>query len=59
MLEARKRVGNVTFAGADAGWSPYLHAAVDEAFRAVSEFQNPTSTSETGMAGAGAGAGGK
>jgi len=35
---ARQRVGNVTIANSDAAWTAYAHAAVDEAYRAVSEF---------------------
>ncbi len=34
---ARKRVGRVAFANADAAWDPYAHAAIDEARRAVDE----------------------
>lgn len=33
----RQRVGNVTIAGADAGWLPYLPTAIGEASRAVDE----------------------
>jgi spermidine dehydrogenase len=36
---ARRRVGNVTIANSDAGWSAYAHSAIDEAYRAVSEFE--------------------
>jgi spermidine dehydrogenase len=35
---ARRRVGNVTIANSDAGWSAYAHSAIDQAYRAVSEF---------------------
>ncbi len=34
---ARKRVGRIAFANADAAWDPYVHAAIDEARRAVEE----------------------
>ena len=34
---ARKRVGRIAFANADAAWDPYVHAAIDEARRAVDE----------------------
>ncbi len=34
---ARVRVGNVTIANSDAAWTPYAHAAMDEAHRAVDE----------------------
>ena len=36
-LAARARAGNVTFANADAGWTPFAHAAIDQAHRAVGE----------------------
>ena len=34
---ARRRAGRVAFAGSDAGWDPYAHAAIDQAQRAVDE----------------------
>ncbi|MBZ6067576.1 NAD(P)-binding protein [Aeromonas schubertii] len=34
---ARQPVGQVAIANSDAGWSPYAHAAIDEAWRAVKE----------------------
>ncbi|MGO1462510.1 MAG: NAD(P)-binding protein [Oleiphilaceae bacterium] len=34
---ARKRHGQIAIANSDAGWSPYMHAAIDEAWRAVNE----------------------
>lgn len=34
---ARRRVGRVAFANADAAWDPYAHTAIDEARRAVEE----------------------
>ena len=34
---ARKPVGHVAIANSDAAWSAYAHAAIDEAYRAVSE----------------------
>jgi len=34
---ARKPVGHVSIANSDAAWSAYVHAAIDEAFRAVRE----------------------
>ncbi len=34
---ARRRVGRIAFANADAAWDPYAHAAIDEAHRAVGE----------------------
>lgn len=36
---ARQRAGRVTMANADAGWSPYAHAAIDQAWRAVRELE--------------------
>ena len=33
----RQPVGQVAIANSDAGWSPYAHAAIDEAWRAVEE----------------------
>jgi len=36
-LAARARAGNVAFANADAGWTPFAHAAIDQAHRAVGE----------------------
>ncbi len=33
----RQPIGNITIANSDAGWSPYAHAAIDEAWRAVNE----------------------
>jgi spermidine dehydrogenase len=35
---ARQRCGNVTIANCDAAWSAYAHAAIDQARRAVDEF---------------------
>jgi spermidine dehydrogenase len=40
MRRARRRVGNVTIANSDAGWSAYAHAAIDQAHRAVSELKS-------------------
>ena len=34
---ARRRVGRVSIANADAGWEAYAHVAIDEAYRAVGE----------------------
>ncbi|WNK20729.1 NAD(P)-binding protein [Halomonas piscis] len=34
---ARQRHGRIAIANSDAGWSPYMHAAIDQAFRAVDE----------------------
>jgi len=34
---ARRRVGNVAIAGSDAAWTPYTHAAIEQADRAVGE----------------------
>lgn len=34
---ARRRAGRVAFAGSDADWNPYAHAAIDQAQRAVDE----------------------
>lgn len=34
---ARQPVGNITIANSDSDWSPYAHAAVDQAWRAVNE----------------------
>ncbi len=34
---ARRRAGRVAFAGSDADWNPYAHAAIDQAHRAVDE----------------------
>ena len=31
-------VGRVTIANSDAAWSAYAHSAIDEAYRAVTEF---------------------
>ena len=39
---ARQRFGNITFANADAGASAYTHTAIDEAARAVAEFDAPS-----------------
>lgn len=33
----QKRVGNIFIAGSDAAWMPYVHGAVDQAYRAVNE----------------------
>jgi spermidine dehydrogenase len=38
---ARRPAGRVTMANADAGWSPYAHAAIDQAWRAVGELTTP------------------
>lgn len=35
---ARKKVGQVTIANSDSAWSAYAHSAIDEAYRAVTEF---------------------
>jgi spermidine dehydrogenase len=32
-------VDNVTIANSDAGWAAYAHAAIDQAYRAVSELK--------------------
>ncbi|MDO9322753.1 MAG: NAD(P)-binding protein [Pseudomonas sp.] len=37
MQLARKPLGQVTIANSDSGWDPYLHGAVDQAWRAVTE----------------------
>lgn len=34
---ARQAHGQVAIANSDSGWSPYMHAAIDEAWRAVNE----------------------
>lgn len=34
---ARQKVGNIAISGSDSDWNPYAHAAIDQAFRAVSE----------------------
>ena len=34
---ARKPFKNITIANSDAAWIPYMHAAIDEAHRAVNE----------------------
>ena len=34
---ARARAGNVAIANSDAGWTPFAHAAIDQAHRAVGE----------------------
>lgn len=39
MRLARQPVGQITIANSDAGWSPYAHAAIDQAWRAVKELQ--------------------
>jgi spermidine dehydrogenase len=36
---AHRRVGRIAIANSDAGWSPYVHAAIDEAHRAVGELR--------------------
>ena len=38
---ARARAGNVAIANADAGWTPFAHAAIDQAHRAVGELLDP------------------
>ena len=43
ILLARKPVGRIVIANSDAGWSPYAHAAIDQAWRAVSELQSMAS----------------
>ena len=40
---ARTRAGNVAIANADAGWTPFAHAAIDQAHRAVGELLDPVS----------------
>ena len=40
---ARQRHGNIAIANSDAGWSPYMHAAIDEAWRAVNELSGKES----------------
>ncbi len=37
MLRARQPLGQVSIANSDAGWDPYVHGAIDQAWRAVSE----------------------
>ena len=37
MRRARQPLGQVSIANSDAGWDPYLHGAIDQAWRAVSE----------------------
>lgn len=37
MKAARQPLGRVAIANSDAGWDPYLHGAVDQAWRAVAE----------------------
>lgn len=37
MQLARKPLGRVSIANSDSGWDPYLHGAVDQAWRAVTE----------------------
>ena len=37
MQLARQPLGRVSIANSDAGWDPYLHGAVDQAWRAVAE----------------------
>jgi spermidine dehydrogenase len=39
---ASKRAGRVAFANSDAGWDPYAHAAIDQAYRAVGELTGKT-----------------
>lgn len=34
---ARQPIGNITIANSDSDWNPYAHAAIDQAWRAVSE----------------------
>lgn len=34
---ARRRHGQITIANSDSDWSPYMHSAIDQAFRAVNE----------------------
>ena len=38
---ARARAGNVVIANSDAGWTPFAHAAIDQAHRAVGELLDP------------------
>jgi len=38
---ARMRAGNVAIANADAGWTPFAHAAIDQAHRAVGDLLDP------------------
>ncbi|AWB35096.1 NAD(P)-binding protein [Orrella marina] len=40
MRLARQPVGQITIANSDAGWSPYAHAAIDQAWRAVNELRD-------------------
>jgi spermidine dehydrogenase len=40
-VTARARAGNVVIANADAGWTPFAHAAIDQAHRAVGELLDP------------------
>jgi spermidine dehydrogenase len=37
---ARRRCGSVTIANSDAGWNPYTHEAIDQAWRAVNELKS-------------------
>ena len=37
IARARRPAGRVAIANSDAGWSPYAHAAIDQAQRAVTE----------------------
>ena len=45
---ARRRAGRVAFAGSDAGWDPYAHAAIDQAHRAVDELLGKTAATRRG-----------
>lgn len=36
--QGRQPIGNITIANSDADWNPYAHAAIDQAWRAVTEF---------------------
>jgi spermidine dehydrogenase len=40
-LAARERAGDVAFANADAAWTPFAHAAIDQAHRAVGDLLDP------------------
>jgi len=38
---ARTRAGNVAIANADAGWTPFAHAAIDQGHRAIGDLLDP------------------
>ncbi|MDO5686333.1 MAG: FAD-dependent oxidoreductase [Neisseria sp.] len=37
IAQTQKKIGNIHIANSDAGWSPYLHGAIQQAYRAVKE----------------------